>query len=135
MILSFFHLPFYLTSSYYRNDRVNPQYGAVPALVLVLAAQEFCLYIVIRILQNPYFYGIGFSSSYALLITFVNCVLAYFIYIKDGKPLKVYQHYQDKPWANTRLARVLGWLYVLLSILSPFLLAIARNAAIGRHLV
>ncbi|GAB3822985.1 hypothetical protein [Pontibacter rugosus] len=134
MILSFFHLPFYLTSNYYQDDVVNPQYGAVPILVIVLGAQELFLYTIIRIIQNPYFYGIGFSDSRLPLILAINLVLTYFIYIKDGKPMKVNQHYQDKPWANTRLARAFGWLYVVISILSPFLLTIARNAAIGRHL-
>ncbi|WP_018479908.1 hypothetical protein [Pontibacter roseus] len=135
MILHFFHLPYYLLSNYYRNDVVNPHYGALSALTIVLSAQELFLYTIIRAIKDPYAYGAGFSNSDLPLIMIANFVIIYLIYIKGDKPMKVYHHYKDKPWANTKAARTAGWLYVLLSILSPFLFVIAKNAAIGRHLV
>lgn len=135
MILNFFHLPYYLLSNYYRNDVVSPQYGALPALTIVLSAQELFLYTLIRAIQDPYAYGAGFSKSSLPLILIINLTFVYFIYVRGDKLMKVYYHYKDKLWANTKAARIAGWVYVLLSIVSPFLLVIVKNAAIGRHLI
>lgn len=135
MILSYFHLPFYLASNYYQDAKINPQYGAVPILIIVLAAQELFLFMAIRTIQDPYANNIGIPESGSRWAFAINLILGYFLYIKDNKPIKVYNYYKDKPWANKKSARVLNWIYILLSILAPFLFIIVRNAATGRHLV
>lgn len=85
-------------------------------------------------MQNPYSNHIGISKSQMYLVMLINFILIYLIYIRGDKPKEICEYYEDIPWANTKSARVLGWTYIFVSIISPFALVIARNAMIGKHL-
>lgn len=141
MILRILHLTYYIIYNYYfengKRKNNSPRLKALTIYTFVFCAQIGFVYFISKIIKDPYFYSSHepVNKIYFYLVTVLAGTLSYLFFVKGGKSAEIYDHYKDKSWANTRFAKILGWLYILLSILSPFLLIIIRNAAIGRHLI
>lgn len=135
--MSFLNYTFYVIFSYYNKGAdlksTSPQVGAMLIYTIIFGAQLLSLYTIFEGLQNPYHFA-PLNRVYSFTGMVISGLLAYLLFVKGGKASTIYNYFKGKAWANSRSAKVAVWLYVVLSILSPFILAIARNAALGRHL-
>ncbi|MEJ8803551.1 hypothetical protein [Pontibacter sp. H249] len=136
--MNFLHLTYYIIFKYYNKGEDPKTYSplgrATIIYTVVFTAQFLGLTILVIYLQDPYVY-FNINRLYVWTTLIVSAGLAYLLFVRHGKTSKIYHHYNNKPWADTSYVKVAVWLYVLLSIISPFLIIIGRNAAIGRHLV
>jgi hypothetical protein len=67
-------------------------------------------------------------SKLANIIFFLSCLaITYFLFYLNKKYVVIYNTYKNDLFANSHLGKFMGWSFIILSILFPFLSALIIN--------
>ncbi len=111
----------------YKFDGQSLPPGKTFCLVMVsFFGQLMFLTGLFQFVNNPYFIAPkakGITAIYLLM----SLVLTLLVFYRKQRYLKVFDRLKGDAFANGKLAKLLGWLFLFLTILIPFIFALIRN--------
>lgn len=77
---------------------------------------------------NPMYYNLPkLSKAILSLITLLFGIIVYFVFYHEKKYQRIYIKYKEDTFLNSKSGKVFGFFFVLIIIVSPIILALARN--------
>ncbi len=138
MFYNIYDLMYYTLLNYYskgyRFDGQSLPPGKIFFLVMVsFDGQIMFLSALLDFVNDPYFRQPKIPpTSIALLISLVLTVLVFY---RRQRYRKIFDRLKDDAFANGKLGKFLGWLFVFLTILMPFIFILIRNKVYFGHWV
>ena len=125
-----FNLIFYIIyNSYYKHGNFK---NDVPAYTVffIFRFSFFCQMLFLiglwDLINDPY--TNAEISKLANIIFFLSCLaITYFLFYLNKKYVVIYNTYKNDLFANSHLGKFMGWSFIILSILFPFLSALIIN--------
>ena len=130
-MLKLHNLIFYIICNSYRKHE-NYEKDAPPLnIFFVFTISFYCqilLFIgLLKLLENPYYRSLGIPKLINIFF-FLSCfAITYFLFYLNKKYVVIYNTYKNDLFANSHLGKFMGWSFIILSILLPFLSALIIN--------
>ena len=125
-----YNIIFYIIyNSYYKHGNFKndmPAYTVFFIFTISFFCQMLFLIGLWDLIDDPY--TIAEISKLANIFFFLSCfAITYFLFYVNKRYIIIYNTYKDNSFANSRLGKFMGWSFIILSILSPFIFIIIRN--------
>ena len=126
-----YNIVFYIICSSYRKHE-NYEKDAPPLNVFFILAISFYCQMLLGVglwnfIEDPYHISSGLTTSKTLFMVLSGMIITYLLFYLSKKYIVIYETYKDNSFANSRLAKFVGWSFIILSILSPFIFILIRN--------
>ena len=132
-------LTFYIIyNSYYKHGSYQndmPAFTVFFIFAIAFFCQLFFLRVVFRIIDNPYHRTLGMSRMEIYALSLLSALIIYFLDYYKKRNLLIYEGYKNNLFANSSLGKFVGWAFMGLSILSPFIFLLIRNKIYFGHWV
>ena len=126
-----YNLIFYIIyNSYYKHGNYKndiPAYTVFFIFAISFFCQIYFLVILWKFIEDPYFRSIGISKLITLFMALSCLVITYLFFYVNKKYILIYETYKDNLLANSYLGKSIGWIFIVLSILLPFIFGLIRN--------
>lgn len=111
----------------YRFDGQSLPPGKTFCIIMVsFYGQVLFLSGLLQFVNNPYFMEPK-TKVLGIIYFLTSLVLTVIVFYRKQRYLKVFDRLKDDAFANGKLGKLLGWLFLLLTILIPYIFALARN--------
>ena len=125
------NLIFYIIyNSYYKHGNFKNDMPAY-TVFFIFAISFFCQLLLLvglwEIIEDPYRRDTGISKLMNYFMVLSCVVITYFLFYLNKKYRLIYETYKANSFADSRLGKFMGWSFIILSILSPFIFILIRN--------
>ncbi len=115
----------YFKHGNYKNDIPPLTVGGIFTVVF------FCLTLLIKGIRAYVLYGnvpfAGFEKNHAPIVGFFCAIAAYLMFYRNKRYINIYNQFKDNQFANSWPGKILGWMAIILLMLSPFIFTSIRK--------
>lgn len=124
--LMYYTLLNYYSKGYRFDGQSFPPDKAFWIVMVSFYGQLMFLTGLFQFVNDPYFVAYK-AKGLTFLYLLTSLLLTVIVFYRKQRYLKVFNRLKDDAFANGKLGKLLGWLFLLLTILIPFIFALARN--------
>lgn len=109
----------------YKFDAASPPSGNVFCLIsIAFFGHLLFLSGLVQFAKNPHFVaGPGVGGLYLL----GGVILTWLLFYRRNRYHEIFRRFKDDEFSDSSLAKILGWTFLIFSILLPFIFALLRN--------